>query len=317
MTTPRATYRLQLRAGFGFSQAAAIAAYLARIGVSHAYLSPIFKARPGSPHGYDITDHARLNPELGSEAEYSEMIDAFQREGLGVILDVVPNHMGVGGADNPFWLDVLEWGPESRYAGWFDIDWGAGGGKLLAPVLGAQYGEELRRGQLALRFGDDGTFAVWAYGVHKLPVCPLTYPMILGHDSEALDRLSDRFLDLPNWRPQIAERASCLEAELAELALSDPTRREIDERVAVFNQDWRELDRLISTQFWRVAFFRVAEDETTTGASSTSTIWRASGWSSRRCSRMRTQGRSPCSRLARSTACGSITLTDCSIPGPI
>ena len=129
-------------------------------------------------------------------------------------------------------------------------------------MLGAQYGEELRRGQLALRFGEDGTFAVWAYGVHKLPVCPLTYPMILGHDSEALDRLSDRFLDLPNWRPQIAERASGLEAELAELALSDPqTRCKIDERIAAFNRDWREMDRLISTQFWRVAFFRVAEDE--------------------------------------------------------
>jgi (1->4)-alpha-D-glucan 1-alpha-D-glucosylmutase len=262
MIPPRATYRLQLRAGFGFNQAAAIAPYLARLGVSHVYLSPFFKARPGSPHGYDITDHATLNPELGSEDAYSAMVDAFRRESLGAILDFVPNHMGVGGADNPLWLDVLEWGPESRYAGWFDIDWGAGGGKLLAPVLGAQYGEELREGKLALRFADDGTFAVWAYDAHKLPVCPLTYPMILGHDSEALDRISDKFLDLPNWRPQTAERAPGLEAELADVVRSDAeTRREIDERVAAFNRDWREMDRLISAQFWRVAFFRVAEDE--------------------------------------------------------
>ena len=262
MIPPRATYRLQLRAGFGFNEAAAVAPYLARLGVSHVYLSPFFKARPGSPHGYDITDHARLNPELGSEAEYSAMIDAFRREGLNAILDFVPNHMGVGGADNPLWLDVLEWGPELRFAGWFDIDWPAGGGKLLAPVLGAQYGEELRRGKLALGFDDDGTFAIWAYGAHKLPICPLTYPMILGHDSEALDRMSDKFLDLPQWRPQIAEQALGLKAELSDLALSDAeTRREIDERVDAINRDWREIDRLICAQVWRVAFFRVAEDE--------------------------------------------------------
>ena len=266
MIFPRATYRLQLRAGFGFNEAAAVAPYLARLGVSHLYLSSFFKARPGSPHGYDITDHARLNPELGSEAEYSAMIEAFRGLGLKAILDFVPNHMGVGGADNSLWLDVLEWGPESRYAGWFDIDWsardGERGGKLLAPVLGAQYGEELRSGKLTLRFDEDGTFAIWAYGAHKLPICPLTYPMILGHDSEALDRMSDRFLDLPQWRPQVAERALGLKAELAEIARGDgEARRAIDERVCAFNRDWRELDRLIAAQFWRVAFFRVAEDE--------------------------------------------------------
>ncbi len=262
MTPPRATYRLQLRAGFGFREAAAIARYLARLGVSHVYLSPFFKARPMSRHGYDITDHAKLNPDLGSEDEFSRMIDAFRREGLNAILDFVPNHMGVGGADNPLWLDVLEWGPESRYAGWFDIDWDAGGGKLLAPVLGAQYGEELRRGNLALAFDGDGTFAIWAYGEHKLPICPLTYATILGHDSEALDRMSDRFLDLPNWGPQIAERALGLEAELAELARRNAgTSGAIDERIGAYNGDWREMDRLISAQFWRVASFRVAEDE--------------------------------------------------------
>jgi (1->4)-alpha-D-glucan 1-alpha-D-glucosylmutase len=262
---PRATYRLQLRAGFGFSEAASVAAYLARLGVSHVYLSPFFKARPGSSHGYDIIDHAELNPELGTEADYAAMIDAFRREGLKTILDIVPNHMGVGGADNPLWLDVLEWGPESRYAGWFDIDWSArdgGGGKVLAPVLGAQYGEELRSGRLTLKFHDDGTFAVWAYDEHKLPLCPLTYPTVLGRDCETLDRMADRFRDLPPWRPQIAERALILKAELAELVRGDARARgEIEQRVSAFNRDWRELDRLIADQFWRVAFFRVAEDE--------------------------------------------------------
>ena len=262
---PRATYRLQLRAGFGFNEAAAIAPYLTRLGVSHVYLSPFFKARPGSTHGYDITNHAELNPELGTEAEYALMIRAFRREGLQRILDFVPNHMGVGGADNPFWLDVLEWGPESRYAGWFDIDWsahdGAGQDKLLTPVLGEQYGEALRTGKLTLKF-DDGAFAIWAYDEHKLPICPLTYPLILGHQNAELDIIADRFLDLPQWRPEIANRAHDLKAELAVLAGADAkVHGEISSRLAALNRDWRELDTLINAQFWRVAFHRVAEDE--------------------------------------------------------
>jgi (1->4)-alpha-D-glucan 1-alpha-D-glucosylmutase len=262
MNIPRATYRLQLHAGFGFGHAAAIAPYLARLGVSHVYLSPVFKARSGSLHGYDITDHNQLNPELGTEADFAAMIEAFRREGLGRILDIVPNHMGVWGADNPLWLDVLEWGPHSQYAGWFDIDWSAQQGKLLAPVLGAQYGEELRGGKLRLKFESDGSFAVWAYDAHKLPICPLTYPRILGHANPMLDRMADLFLDLPQWRPQVAERARALKSELVALAdKGRETRAAIESRVEGFNKDWRELDRLIGEQLWRVAFHRVAEDE--------------------------------------------------------
>ena len=262
MNAPRATYRLQLRAGFGFSHAAAIAPYLAQLGVSHVYLSPIFKARPGSVHGYDVTDHNQLNPELGTENDFSSMIEAFRDHDLARILDIVPNHVGVWGADNPLWLDVLEWGPYSQYAGWFDIDWPAQDGKLLAPVLGAQYGEELRSGKLKLRFEEDGSFAVWAYDAHKLPIHPLTFPLILGHQHPALDRMADLFLDLPQWRPQVAERARALKSELLALALKDEgVRAAIDARVGEFNKDWRVLDRLVSDQFWRVAFFRVAEDE--------------------------------------------------------
>jgi (1->4)-alpha-D-glucan 1-alpha-D-glucosylmutase len=262
MNAPRATYRLQQHAGFGFSQAAAIAPYLAQLGVSHVYLSPIFKARPGSVHGYDVTDHNQLNPELGTENDFVSMIDAFRDHGLGRILDIVPNHVGVWGADNPLWLDVLEWGPYSQYAGWFDIDWPAQDGKLLAPVLGAQYGEELRSGKLKLHFEEDGSFAVWAYDAHKLPIHPLTFPLILGHQHPALDRMADLFLDLPQWRPQVAERARALKSELVALINKDEgARAAIDARVEEFNSDWRELDRLIRDQFWRVAFFRVAEDE--------------------------------------------------------
>jgi (1->4)-alpha-D-glucan 1-alpha-D-glucosylmutase len=119
---PRATYRLQFTKDFGFAQAADLGSYLAELGISHVYASPYLRARPGSTHGYDIVSHTELNPELGTPESFDRMAAAFRENGLGQILDFVPNHMGVGGADNPWWLDVLEWGPESEYAGWFDIE---------------------------------------------------------------------------------------------------------------------------------------------------------------------------------------------------
>src|SRR5688572_33143704 len=115
MTPPRATYRLQLNSEFKFAAAAGLAKHLQRLGVTHVYISPILKARAGSTHGYDIVAHDRLNPELGDEAEFHGMVAAFNAAGLQILLDFVPNHMGVGGADNPLWLDVLEWGSDSVY----------------------------------------------------------------------------------------------------------------------------------------------------------------------------------------------------------
>ena len=180
MPIPRATYRLQFHKEFGFRDAAALAPYLARLGISHVYASPYLKARPGSTHGYDIVDHGQLNPELGDESAFRDMVTAFRDSGLGQVLDFVPNHMGVGGSDNPWWLDMLEWGPASEYAGWFDIDWDPDRrylrDKLLVPFLGDQYGAVLESGQLVLRFEPEtGSFAVWAYDTHKLPICPLHY----------------------------------------------------------------------------------------------------------------------------------------------
>ena len=197
---PRATYRLQFHKDFGFKHATALAPYLGRLGVSHVYASPYLKARPGSTHGYDITDHLTLNPELGTEDDFAAMVAAFRQNGLGQILDFVPNHMGVGGADNPLWLDVLEWGPDSDHAGWFDIDWDPDRryllNKLLVPFLGDQYGVELKAGNLVLKYDeDDGALAIWAYDSHKLPVCPLFYDQVLGHDDPGLDRYSDLFSD--------------------------------------------------------------------------------------------------------------------------
>jgi (1->4)-alpha-D-glucan 1-alpha-D-glucosylmutase len=149
-TVPVATYRLQLHKGFRFTDATALVPYLARLGVSHVYASPFLKARPGSMHGYDVVDHGRINPEIGTEAELDELIEALGRHGMGLVLDVVPNHMGVLHGDNPWWQDVLEKGRASPYAKFFDIDWERGRGKLLLPVLGKHYGEALDDGEIKL-----------------------------------------------------------------------------------------------------------------------------------------------------------------------
>jgi (1->4)-alpha-D-glucan 1-alpha-D-glucosylmutase len=270
---PRSTYRLQLRKDFGFEKAADIAPYLARLGVSHLYASPWLKARPGSTHGYDIVDHHALNPELGSQAEFKAFLEALKACKLGQILDFVPNHMGVCGADNPLWLDVLEWGPDSAWAGWFDIDWDSDRrylhDKLLVPVLADQYGIELYAGKLALKFDDrDGSFAVWAYDTHKLPICPLHYHRVLGDSHPELERLGDAFRNLPEWRPQAGRRAAELKTAIAHAAREKMDVREaVDAAVRAFNgqagapESWRNLDSLIRHQHWRAADFRVAADD--------------------------------------------------------
>ncbi|MGH7102279.1 MAG: malto-oligosyltrehalose synthase, partial [Acetobacteraceae bacterium] len=270
---PRATYRLQFHKAFGFEDATELVSYLARLGISHLYASPYLKARPGSLHGYDIIDHGALNPELGDLKAFERMNAALLSNGMKQILDFVPNHMGVGGADNPLWLEVLEWGPDSDYAGWFDIDWDPDQsylrGKLLAPVLGDQYGAALERGELALKFDPgEGGFAVWAYNAHKLPIRPLDYARVLGDSHPDLERLGDAFSGLLEWHPQVARRARELKAELAALAHARTDAREgIERALAEINgvagdlKSWRALEALIRTQHWRVADFRVAADD--------------------------------------------------------
>jgi (1->4)-alpha-D-glucan 1-alpha-D-glucosylmutase len=271
MQPPRATYRLQFSKEFGFADAARIAPYLAALGVSHVYASPYLRARPGSTHGYDIVAHDELNPELGSGEDFARMVAEFERCGLRQILDFVPNHMGVGGADNPLWLDVLEWGPESRCAGWFDIDWEPAAGylaeKLLVPVLDDQYGAALEDGKLVLQFdAAAGTFAVWAHAAHKMPINPLSYAAVLGSEHPALERIGDEFSNLREWRPQMQRRAHELSEELATLVMTDAAARaSLDARLARFNDARdsarRELDSLIRQQYWRASHFRVAGDD--------------------------------------------------------
>jgi (1->4)-alpha-D-glucan 1-alpha-D-glucosylmutase len=184
ITIPIATYRLQLTARFGFDEAAAIVPYLGALGISHLYASPFMKARRGSTHGYDVIDHTAFNPELGGEAGFERLSEALRKHGLGLILDFVPNHVGVHCADNPWWLDVLEWGEASPHAVSFDIDWEqlpyrARGGVLL-PILGRPYGEAIEKGEIELRFdASEGSFSAW-YFDHRLPIAPERYGEILN-----------------------------------------------------------------------------------------------------------------------------------------
>ena len=180
---PRATYRLQLTADFGFDAAAAVAPYLKALGVTHVYASPFMKARHGSTHGYDIVDHTQFNPELGGDAAFERLSAALKQHDLGLILDFVPNHVGVHFADNPWWLDALEHGPASPHAASFDIDWDilpyrTRGGVLL-PIIGSFYGQALEKGEIELRYDEaDGSFSAWYYE-HRLPIAPERYREIL------------------------------------------------------------------------------------------------------------------------------------------
>src|SRR6478609_2935310 len=180
---PVATYRLQLTADFDFDAAAGVVPYLKSLGISHVYASPFMKARKGSTHGYDIVDHTRFNPELGGEAGFARLSAALKQHDLGLILDFVPNHIGVHFADNPWWLDVLEWGQASPHAVSFDLDWEqlpyrARGGVLL-PIIGSSYGEALERGEIELRYdGNEGSFSAW-YFEHRLPIAPERYSEVL------------------------------------------------------------------------------------------------------------------------------------------
>ena len=177
------TYRLQLTKAFGFAQAAAIVPYLETLEITHVYASPFMRARSGSTHGYDVVDHAAFNPELGGEAGFETLSAALKASGLGLILDFVPNHMGVHFADNAWWLDVLEWGPKSRFAKSFDIDWDLLPHRrrpgILLPILGTSYGDALDSGDIKLDYdAQAGTFSAH-YFEHRLPIAPPRYSEIL------------------------------------------------------------------------------------------------------------------------------------------
>ncbi len=282
---PGATYRLQFNANFTFADAAAIAPYLASLGVTHVYASPIQKARPGSTHGYDIVDHSTINPELGGEAGFREFAQTLSKHGLKLLLDIVPNHMGVGGADNAWWLSVLEWGEQSPFVSVFDIDWERIGAnrKLVLPFLGKPYGAALREGELQLRFDEnEGAFSVWHWE-HKFPVNPLDYRFILewaqvagggGLAMRPLYQMASELRELAEApRPVTQEgrvnRCERIKRDLsAHFNASQPIRNAVDKAVAFACGDPRTpesfgaLHELLQRQAYRIAHWRVASSET-------------------------------------------------------
>jgi (1->4)-alpha-D-glucan 1-alpha-D-glucosylmutase len=278
----RATYRLQLNASFGFADAHRIAPYLARLGISHLYASPITMARPGSTHGYDVIDFNRLNPELGEEAEFEALIETLHAHGMGLVLDFVPNHMGVG-SDNPWWLDVLEWGRASPYAEFFDIDWEATArgvrDKVLLPVLGDQYGKVLEAGQLKLQFErESGTFHI-AYYDNRFPIATRDYPGMLRAAANLMSEGPAELLEIADSFDTLAEgggsharwatrrhEATSLKGELARLA-TGPAATAIEAVVAARNgtpgepDSFLALHRILEDQAYRLAYWRVASSE--------------------------------------------------------
>ncbi|HEX6441056.1 MAG TPA: malto-oligosyltrehalose synthase [Stellaceae bacterium] len=268
----RATYRLQFHKGFNFRDAEALVPYLARLGVSHLYASPVMEARPGSTHGYDIVDHNRLNPEIGTREEFEALVRALRAHGMGLILDIVPNHMGIGGTDNAWWLDVLEWGETSPYAAYFDINWDPLRedlkGRVLLPVLGDQYGAVLEGGEIALRFDPrEGSFSAWYYN-HRFPISPHSYPAILRRAGPQLADFARAFMSLRQLRPEATRaRTSELKRRLAEAAAEDQVGKAVASALEQFAgrpgrpASFRRLHRLLEEQAYRIANWRVAAEE--------------------------------------------------------
>ena len=288
---PCATYRLQFNHAFTFRDAARIIAYLHDLGVTDIYSSPYLKAKKGSLHGYDIVDPQVLNPEVGTDEDYAAMAAELSRHGMGQVLDIVPNHMCVDSPENLWWRDVLENGPSSPHAGYFDIDWAPIKkelrNKVLIPVLGDQYGNILEGQELRLAF-EEGAFAIHYYD-HSFPLRPQTYALVLEHRIGELQAL------IPAGEPDLSEFLSIVTAlrHLPSYTETDPDRiaerhREkevikrrlwtlfsgceqirahVEENVRIFNGQKGEprsfdlLDDLMNQQIYRLSYWRVATEE--------------------------------------------------------
>jgi (1->4)-alpha-D-glucan 1-alpha-D-glucosylmutase len=288
---PVATYRLQFNRSFTFAHARWRAAYLDMLGVSDIYASPYLRARAESTHGYDIANHNELNPAIGGETEYAAMVSELRAHDLGHILDIVPNHMGIGEATNTWWMDVLENGPSSLYASYFDIDWhplkDELENKILLPILGQQYGRVLENCELVLRYAD-GAFFLY-YWSTELPINPRTYVEILkapldqlietlGAEHEYVLEYQSIMTGLGHLPPRteterskVVERSrekEILKRRLAALADASPeVHAAIEQTVGQLNGEcgvphsFDRLDALLDRQAYRLAYWRVATEE--------------------------------------------------------
>ncbi|WP_395744829.1 malto-oligosyltrehalose synthase [Prosthecobacter sp.] len=280
---PTATYRLQFHRGFTFSQAREVVPYLAELGISHVYASPIFRASPGSTHGYDVCDHNELNPEIGTREEFESLSEDLKKNGLGLIVDFVPNHMGIEHAVNPWWRDVLENGQASMYARFFDIDWRPLkrelAGKVLLPVLGEQYGRTLEGGGFRLEYAA-GRFNV-RHGELSLPLAPQTTrpllrqavtlltpaPPELESILTAIEHLPPRTETAPERLAERVRECQIIHQRLTRLCAAIPAVEEaIQDVVKAWNdpsdtEHFDRLDQLLSLQSYRLSSWRVAAEE--------------------------------------------------------
>jgi (1->4)-alpha-D-glucan 1-alpha-D-glucosylmutase len=269
-TVPRATTRLQFFADFTLDDAVRTIPYFAALGISHIYASPLLKARPGSAHCYDIVDHNEINPELGGMSALHRLVAALRQHRMGLIVDIVPNHMGVGGADNEWWLDVLEWGRASAYADFFDIDWtppdAALHNKILAPFLGTSYGEVLANNELVLRCNRETGALYVAYHEHHFPISPRSAALLLhgepvfkeiAYELMQAARLAGRNAATKATRQAKSRFAASVGTPEGEEAL-----RALLARVSAATSDGqRRLHELLQRQHYRLAWWRAAADE--------------------------------------------------------
>ena len=267
---PVATYRLQFNARFTFQDARRLVAYLDALGISDVYASPLLRARSGSTHGYDIVDALALNPELGTEDDLVELSGELDRHGMGMILDVVPNHMAAS-HENAWWVSVLENGPQSRYAHYFDIDWRTSPGReprerLILPILGKPYGETLEWREIRLGFDVQGFF--FLYYQHRLPLCPSSYPIVLSRCLDALpsEGVAIEIRDLVQRGDAIANSRFLKETLWRVHEQSAEFREALGRAIERFNGDDGDaesldrLDELLEAQWYRLAYWRMASE---------------------------------------------------------
>ena len=288
---PCSTYRLQVNLGFTFAQAAAVVAYLHDLGITDCYTSPFLMAHPGSMHGYDVTDHTRFNPEIGSEEEFTEFAERLKQRGMGLVVDVVPNHMCITHPSNLWWWDVLENGPSSDYSRHFDIDWNPPkselANKVLLPFLPDQFGSVLERQSIRALY-DSGGFSLDSLGTH-FPLAPRSWAPLLertllkakeklpdteGHVLElesiitAISHLPPREdTDLARVRERQREKEVIRRRVAALIEDSDVVRNCLKEVLTIINgvkgdaHSFDSLEKLLDDQAYRLSFWRVASDE--------------------------------------------------------
>jgi (1->4)-alpha-D-glucan 1-alpha-D-glucosylmutase len=282
-TVPTSTYRLQFTPEFGFRDAIALIPYLDQLGVSHVYASPLLTPAPGSAHGYDVVDPASLNPELGEESDFQELLASLAGQGMGLILDIVPNHMAVN-SENQWWQDVLEHGQRSHFANYFDIDWDQAGGKVVLPTLGDHFGTILESGDLKLAIDERG-FSI-NYYENRFPVDPTTYTQVLveirhehrqqfGEDDSAESAELDTLIALSRELDAGAGHQSDLNQTASGLGQRTWTlyrrnqemQKSFDSVIASFNGSpgssgsFNRLERLLDDQQYRLTFWRRASEE--------------------------------------------------------